>query len=435
MFHNQPRDDQAGTLSTFNLNRFFDFASVGDEESVEAAYGQSPGHIISNFLYLSVADLTAIARTHSVPTDGNKSTLLQALMYHECPFVARAAIAVNLGVKFLAAHTTNVAEFVELYRSFTIKQLSSLCETHNIWPGKTKSFLESLLKHNCDPGVPDIQLFCCSPSFDGTIESVRREETLRRDRFEMNKTLKASSASASGTHPILRRDAAEKAANDARQAFPFVADLSHQKRIAQEWQTEMEPRRWIPRPCAVCGRRTVTGMLTFCNPLHYDLAVAPNPALPVETLTKTHDLDAYDGAILCASALQDPTQKAPFEMCVYCKTAMDRHQQPLDSLANFQYYARDELPPEVKSAFRDATTYDKMIDKDGRERPDSVRSTSQRYSKDNVAIFTQDVASLRAVLQPPREDIHEVIWKHIGKEFEVSASSACSFLPRFAYLP
>jgi hypothetical protein len=94
MFHNQPRDDEAGTLSTFNLNRFFDFASVGDEESVEAAYGQSPGHIIcacrdirafvANFLYLSVADLTAIARTHSVPTDGNKSTLLQALMYHEC---------------------------------------------------------------------------------------------------------------------------------------------------------------------------------------------------------------------------------------------------------------------------------------------------------------------------------------------------------------
>jgi hypothetical protein len=339
---------------------------------------------------------------------------------------------VNLGVKFLAAHTTNVAEFVELYRSFTIKQLSSLCETHNIWPGKTKSFLESLLKHNCDPGCTGystVLLFAVIRRVrEGvverrTIESVRREETLRRDRFEMNKTLKASSASTSVTHPILRRDAAEKAANDARQAFPFVADLSHQKRIAQEWQTEMEPHRWIPRPCAVCGRRTVTGMLTFCNPLHYDLAVAPNPALPVETLTKTYDLDAYDGAILCASALQDPTQKAPFEMCVYCKTAMDRHQQPLDSLANFQYYARDELPPEVKSAFRDATTYDKMMcahsrctrithlfsDKDGRERPDSVRSTSQRYSKGNVAIFTQDVASLRAVLQPPREDIHEVM--------------------------
>ncbi|KAJ7840459.1 hypothetical protein B0H13DRAFT_1649665, partial [Mycena leptocephala] len=48
-------------------------------------------------------------------------------------------------------------------------------------------------------------------------------------------------------------------------------------------------------------------------------------------------------------------------------------------------------------------------DKVAGERPDSVRATSQRYSKGNVAIFAQDVATLRKVLPPPRDEIHEAM--------------------------
>ncbi|KAF8217221.1 hypothetical protein K438DRAFT_1484228, partial [Mycena galopus ATCC 62051] len=97
--------------------------------------------------------------------------------------------------------------------------------------------------------------------------------------------------------------------------------------------------------------------------------------------------------------------------------------QPLDSLANFQYYGRDELPPDVKRAFGDATLYDLMMtahsratritylfsDKAKFGRQDERRATSQRYSQGNVAIFTQDVAALRAVLPPPSSEIHEAM--------------------------
>ncbi|KAJ7106256.1 hypothetical protein C8R44DRAFT_638565, partial [Mycena epipterygia] len=34
---------------------------------------------------------------------------------------------------------------------------------------------------------------------------------------------------------------------------------------------------------------------------------------------------------------------------------------------------------------------------------------SQRYSKGNIAIFAQDVASLRTILPPPKQEIHKAM--------------------------
>ena len=108
-------------------------------------------------------------------------------------------------------------------------------------------------------------------------------------------------------------------------------------------------------------------------------------------------------------------------MCEPCKTVMKTNLQPLDALANFQYYARDELPPAVKAAFESASLYDLMMVSRSRatrithlfcERPsakglEKLRTGSQGYSQGNVAIFAQDVATVRNVLPPPREEIRE----------------------------
>ncbi|KAJ7142798.1 hypothetical protein C8R44DRAFT_827591 [Mycena epipterygia] len=48
-------------------------------------------------------------------------------------------------------------------------------------------------------------------------------------------------------------------------------------------------------------------------------------------------------------------------------------------------------------------------EKTTKETPDEYQATSQKYSKGNVAIFAQDVASLRSILPPPREEIHEAL--------------------------
>ncbi|KAF8180285.1 hypothetical protein K438DRAFT_1976806 [Mycena galopus ATCC 62051] len=96
------------------------------------------------------------------------------------------------------------------------------------------------------------------------------------------------------------------------------------------------------------------------------------------------------------------------------------------SLANFQYYGRDEL------AFETATLYDLMITAHSRAtrithlssdkakicRQDEHRATSQQYSHRNIAIFTQDVAALRAVLPPPSSEIHATISPEAGPGIE-----------------
>ncbi|KAJ7021408.1 hypothetical protein C8F04DRAFT_897453, partial [Mycena alexandri] len=110
-------------------------------------------------------------------------------------------------------------------------------------------------------------------------------------------------------------------------------------------------------------------------------------------------------------------------MCLSCKNVMKKRHQPLDALANFQYYARDELPPDVLEAFQSASLYDLMMVARSRctrvthmfcDNPDArgwekVRSLSQGYSKGNVAIFPQDVKSVRPLLPPGPNEIKEAI--------------------------
>ncbi|KAJ7902454.1 hypothetical protein B0H13DRAFT_1499896, partial [Mycena leptocephala] len=110
-------------------------------------------------------------------------------------------------------------------------------------------------------------------------------------------------------------------------------------------------------------------------------------------------------------------------MCASCRSVLKKNLQPLDALANFQYYGREELPGPVKSAFEAASLYDLMMVARTRctrithlfsEKPDARghekrRDTSQGYSQGNVAIFPQDVASIRPMLPPPRPEIKEAM--------------------------
>ncbi|KAJ7088870.1 hypothetical protein B0H15DRAFT_763245, partial [Mycena belliarum] len=110
-------------------------------------------------------------------------------------------------------------------------------------------------------------------------------------------------------------------------------------------------------------------------------------------------------------------------MCLSCKAVMRKGLQPLDVLANFQYLALDELPAEAKAAFEKASLYDLMMvsrsratrithlfcDKPSGRNQDKIRAFSQGYSKGNVAIFAQDVASVRPMLPPPRSEINEAM--------------------------
>jgi hypothetical protein len=77
-FDNSPHDDGPGVISTYSLNRHFEFFSIGDQPTVELMYGNSTEHsicktpkitdFVANFVHLDIAQLTSIACTVRSPS-------------------------------------------------------------------------------------------------------------------------------------------------------------------------------------------------------------------------------------------------------------------------------------------------------------------------------------------------------------------------------
>jgi hypothetical protein len=93
-------------------------------------------------------------------------------------------------------------------------------------------------------------------------------------------------------------------------------------------------------------------------------------------------------------------------MCHTCSTSLlVKYKQPIDSWANFQYYALDCLPEEVSMCINKLSDFDKMMICCARaskithvynEKPVvyEEEGTSRGYSIGNVAILPQDTAIL-----------------------------------------
>ncbi|KAJ6517153.1 hypothetical protein DFH09DRAFT_804697, partial [Mycena vulgaris] len=110
-------------------------------------------------------------------------------------------------------------------------------------------------------------------------------------------------------------------------------------------------------------------------------------------------------------------------MCMKCHTKLGRGEQPVDSLANSQYYARDELPQSVRDALRAASMFDLMmichsrstrithLFSKNRNSPlyGTDSAVSQRFNRGNVAIIPQDVANVRPLLPPDRAEIQDAM--------------------------
>ncbi|KAJ7211909.1 hypothetical protein C8J57DRAFT_1440748 [Mycena rebaudengoi] len=112
------------------------------------------------------------------------------------------------------------------------------------------------------------------------------------------------------------------------------------------------------------------------------------------------------------------------DICKSCRTILGRKKQPVNTIANFQYYGRDELPSDAKAAFKNASLFDLMMMsrshatwithlfscKKGTPLYGSNDLFSQRYSQDNVAIFAQDVPTGSTVLPPNIPEMQEAMW-------------------------
>ncbi|KAG1856190.1 hypothetical protein C8R48DRAFT_749168 [Suillus tomentosus] len=97
-------------------------------------------------------------------------------------------------------------------------------------------------------------------------------------------------------------------------------------------------------------------------------------------------------------------------VCSWCHRAFSlvskSPRQPVNSLANFQYYAHERLPPLIPRASQIVHHY--------AYKPSSgshwtAEEASQRYNKGNVAVRAQDSTELRILLLPSPNELHDAM--------------------------
>ncbi|KAG1874903.1 hypothetical protein F4604DRAFT_2008883 [Suillus subluteus] len=118
-----------------------------------------------------------------------------------------------------------------------------------------------------------------------------------------------------------------------------------------------------------------------------------NDCLPEHTLPRTYAFELYDQAILYPKGLQELWAKTDLYLCWTCRSALICKflRQPVNSLANFQYYVHERLLSLICVAFSEASVYDLMLIAQAR----ASQIASQQYNKGNVAVRAQDSTELR----------------------------------------
>lgn len=203
--------------------------------------------------------------------------------------------------------------------------------------------------------------------------------------------------------------------------FPKLRGKSFRNGVIREWQEAMHPDNWKPVVCCICGQDKRINDIRDIDFTDEQLKVLMNDNIPQHTLPNSYNLIAYNNAILHPKGLTNGDARATAKVCRLCYSSIRTNKQPLNALANFQYYGWERLPEDVRDAFMHATLFDLMLVSRARcsrithlfssnkQSPayGSNPQSSQRYNRGNVAIFPQDSAQLLDFLPPNRNDIEQ----------------------------
>ncbi|EIW86686.1 hypothetical protein CONPUDRAFT_44262, partial [Coniophora puteana RWD-64-598 SS2] len=216
------------------------------------------------------------------------------------------------------------------------------------------------------------------------------------------------------------RRAADAGAGDDF-SFPYLYDDALKESIIREWQLSFDETAMAMAACAVCAYSIPEVDLMTIPTARVPLQLLGNEFIPDELLPIAYDIGAYQRAIL------EPSGITPdgLRLCHSCSRSLLSHppHQPKNALANFQYYARDRLPDDVRSSLSAASPVDRILiaraqaskivhvysHKQGSNSSRFPEEASQRYVKGNVAILPQDSVALRRLLPLGPDDIEQSI--------------------------
>ncbi|KAG1821307.1 hypothetical protein EV424DRAFT_861670 [Suillus variegatus] len=222
-----------------------------------------------------------------------------------------------------------------------------------------------------------------------------------------------------------RRDFQPDVVTEHDLQFPTICTMADKIRIIAEWQDKMSPANQTRGACAVCAYNVRAAELVSVAVTRIPLILLQNECLPEHTLPRTYDFELYGRAILYPKGMTDCWSLAPLLLCSSCCAYLLRSQprQPVNSLANFQYYGHERLPEAVRCALQNASLYDLMLISRARAshithfyshkfRSGGYRQSeesSQRYNQGNVAIRPQDSPQLQTLLPPSYDEIRDAV--------------------------
>ncbi|VDC00928.1 unnamed protein product [Peniophora sp. CBMAI 1063] len=196
--------------------------------------------------------------------------------------------------------------------------------------------------------------------------------------------------------------------------FPEQYTTELRNSIIYEWQSFLEPVRWMRVTCAVCAQMHFRENSLVREALDEELELLQDHTLPDHLKPVEYDMDCYRHALLHPDGLIVQHARGLVRMCKSCSSSLKRRKMPKDALANKLYYAHDRLPPDVKKAFAVATLAEKMYIAGCRmtritfliENPEDTKGVlpRQRANRGHCAFIPQDSGAMARMLPPPPDD-------------------------------
>lgn len=339
--------------------------------------------------------------------------------------------------------------FVERYESLNMNDICNLCDCHGLsvrGHNKTRLFL-ALLRHDCSLQQCEQTNYVFKsrsrPNRSRGLGS--RSTAFQRSETELNSMLMNSQENARARRVRLSsvhlnttpsQESAHQPLTDIgaivderldltsdmpSESFPKLQGRHFRNGIIREWQESMDPDKWSPTVCSVCGQDKTLREIRNIDFTDEQLSVLVNEYIPDNVLPDTYNLLEYKNAILHPKGLSNCALRSTAQVCHLCYSSLRLKKQPLNALANFQYYGWEKLPDDVRNAFEHATLFDLMLVSRARcsrithlfssnkQSPvyGSNPETSQRYNRGNVAIFPQNSAQLLDFLPPNCSQIEQ----------------------------
>ena len=214
-----------------------------------------------------------------------------------------------------------------------------------------------------------------------------------------------------------------------------VASEELRRSVIHEWQNAINSDKFRMSVCGPCGRRTDPAHIHSVSPDELDLTLLRNTSLPMILDPTTYDFEVYKKALLHPKGLIDPWHLSNILICEACRRELlVKQRMPKLCLANWLYYAHDELPEDVRNALKESTPTERLLiarargsrlsyrfseskrnqshtQFDGQESSVSSvnSSTSQRYIKGNILIMPQNSTHLNAVLPPDVDAVRDTV--------------------------